>query len=138
MRRTTRGLPESDRMQKKEHAHQNRQSRLALSLTASIAVAISVLTLTPITAPEVLTEGSDKLYHIVAFAALTFPSALLARSISIPVFCLAVLFAAGIELIQPSVGRSREWGDFLADVIGALIGLGAGRLANRLPFFGDQ
>jgi VanZ family protein len=118
--------------------YSNRRYLLALSLTAIIAVVISVLTLTPINAPKVLVEGSDKLYHLIAFAALTFPSALLARPISIPVFCLAILFAAGIELIQPSVGRSREWGDFLADSVGALIGLHAGKLISRLPFSGSQ
>lgn len=105
--------------------------RVALAITAIIAACIAVLTLAPITTPQVIGSGSDKVYHLIAFASLTFPSALLAQRISGRVFILALFFAAAIEIIQPSVGRSGDWGDFLADAAGALIGFGAGLVCRR-------
>ncbi len=116
--------------EKKQPTHAPRH-RVALTLTGIIAATISVLTLSPITAPEVVGSGSDKLYHLVAFAALTFPSALLARRISAAILILALFLGAAIEIVQPNVGRSGELGDFLADAAGALIGWSAGLLANR-------
>lgn len=101
---------------------QNSAFHFALLLTATVAVFIAVLTLFPVTAPEITVAQSDKLYHIIAFGALTFPSALLHLPLSRVVLIFAILFGALIEVVQPHVGRTGSWEDFLADVLGALFG----------------
>ncbi|MFD1195223.1 VanZ family protein [Seohaeicola saemankumensis] len=106
--------------------------RLALVSTVIIALAIAGLTLTPMTGPEIIGKDSDKLYHLIAFAALTFPSALLHIRLSGQVLVFAILFGGVIEVIQPSVGRSATWGDLIADIIGALFGLVVGRVLAKL------
>jgi VanZ family protein len=93
-----------------------------LTLTAMVTVVIAGLMLFPVTAAEIVGDHSDKLYHIIAFGALTFPSALLHLQLSRVVLIFAILFGALIEVIQPYVGRSGSWEDFLADVLGALLG----------------
>ena len=96
---------------------------LAILVTTLLAVVITYLTLTPmrLEPPERLL--SDKAYHLLAFAALIFPCALVYRRSLIFVVPAALVFGAAIELIQPLVGRSAEWADFLADVIGVALGL---------------
>jgi VanZ family protein len=96
--------------------------RVALALTAVLAIAIAALTLFPVTIPEPMAETSDKIYHVIAFAALALPSAFLIPRAMIWLLPLFVLFGGAIEIIQPYVGRSGEAADFVADIIG--IGLG--------------
>ncbi len=112
----------------------NTRSRIATAGTVLIAFAISALTLMPVTAPDLIGRGSDKLYHVIAFAALTFPVAFLHPRRALTMLVCAVLFGAAIELIQPSVGRSGSFWDFLADVIGAVLGLVVGRILSQLLF----
>ena len=88
----------------------------------------------PVTAPEIVGDRSDKLYHLIAFAALTFPSALLHVPLSRVVLIFAILFGALIEVIQPYVGRSGSWEDFLADIFGALLGWILARAVRTLRF----
>lgn len=106
---------------------------LALVSTAIMALVIAGLTLTPVTGPEIIDKHSDKLYHIVAFAALTFPSALLHPRLFVYVLVFAILFGAAIEIIQPSVGRSGSWGDLVADIAGALLGAVTGQILGKFP-----
>lgn len=105
---------------------------LALVLTGIVAVLIAGLMLFPVTAPEIVGDRSDKLYHLVAFAALTFPSALLHRPLSRVVLIFAILFGGLIELIQPYVGRTASWEDLLADILGALLGWFLARAVRAL------
>ncbi len=74
--------------------------------------------------------GGDKTHHLIAFAALTFPSAALYRRALIWVLPAALIYGIAIELIQPYVGRHGERVDFYADAIGALIGVALGVLLN--------
>lgn len=98
---------------------------LALGLTLVLSVIIAILTLLPVSAPQGV-PGTDKAHHLLGFAALTLPSALLyPRSLAIVLPC-SLLFGGAIELIQPYVGRSGEFADFTADAVGALIGIGMG------------
>ena len=98
---------------------------IALGLTLVLSVIIAILTLLPVSAPQVV-PGTDKAHHLLGFAALTFPSALLyPRSLAIVLPC-SLLFGGAIELIQPYVGRKGEFADFSADAVGALIGVGLG------------
>ena len=98
---------------------------LALGTTLVLAVIIAILTLLPVSAPQGV-PGTDKAHHLLGFAAMTLPSALLyPRSLAIVLPC-SLLFGGAIELIQPYVGRQGEFADFSADAVGALIGIGVG------------
>lgn len=103
-----------------------------LTLTVMVTVIIAGLMLLPVTAPTVVGDQSDKLYHIIAFGALTFPSALLHLPLSRLVLIFAILFGALIEVIQPYVGRTGSWDDFLTDVLGALLGWASARLIRKV------
>ncbi|WP_188127804.1 VanZ family protein [Ruegeria intermedia] len=70
--------------------------------------------------------GIDKVKHIAAFAALILPVAFLRPGKLVWVVLFALFYGAAIELVQPFVGRSRSWGDFLADLAGIAVGLSLG------------
>lgn len=107
---------------------------LALILTALIALAICAATLAPPTGlPSV--PGSDKMHHVLAFLMLALPAALVSPRLLWGVVPLAALFGAGIELVQPLVGRSAELADWQADMAGLLIGTALGLSARvMLPW----
>jgi VanZ family protein len=102
---------------------------MAIALTIFLAAVIGVLTLLPLETPEVL-PGSDKIHHVLGFAALAFPSAFLFPKLVRWIAPLALAYGALIEVVQPYVGRIGEASDFWADAIGVLIGLGLGLVAN--------
>ncbi|KGL00031.1 VanZ family protein [Thalassobacter sp. 16PALIMAR09] len=87
---------------------------------------MAALTLAPISGPDM--PRSDKLYHVLACAALAFPLPFARPRFIIPVALAVVVYGGLIELIQPYVGRSREWADLFADALGAMIGAGLGAL----------
>jgi VanZ family protein len=100
---------------------QRLRRQIAIGLTIGLSIVIAALTLTPGTSlPSV--PGSDKLHHVLAFAALMFPCAFVYPK-SLPwVLSGSLMFGGSIELIQPSVGRSGEWSDFFADAVGIAAG----------------
>ena len=99
--------------------------RLGVSLSALVAVAIAVLTLMPAQSlPSA--PGSDKLHHFLAFAALVLPAVTVRPRNALWMVPLAIGYGGMIELIQPHVGRHGEWGDVLANALGACIGAGLG------------
>lgn len=109
-----------------------RLARLGLGAGAIVAVLIAYLTLTPVPDPgESHIFGLDKLYHIIAFAVLVFPVIATGPHRWIWLVPLAIAFGGAIELIQPHVGRSAEWMDFLANGVGVGIGVWLGRLVHR-------
>ena len=73
----------------------------------------------------------DKLYHTMAFAALVIPAALFDRGAVRWMVIGGLILGAGIEFIQPSVGRDADMMDFLADATGLVLGLGLGWLLRR-------
>ena len=85
----------------------------------------------PLEAPPPTPDGSDKLVHFIAFAALSFPLARTGRLGLLPVFIGASAFGAIIELIQPTFNRSAELSDWVADTLGVLIGIGLGLAYRR-------
>jgi len=98
---------------------------LTFGLTTVLAVVISLLTLLPNTsAPSPV--GVDKVYHFIAFAGLMLPVATLRPQALVWMIPAALLFGAGIEIIQPFVNRSRDFADFLADGVGVLAGSALG------------
>lgn len=106
-----------------------RRRLVAIWLTFGLAVCITVVTLIPSNAgPEV--PGCDKVHHVLAFMALTLPSAAFYPKALLRVVLAAALYAALIEIIQPFVGRSGEIADFLADLLGIAIGAIIGLLVH--------
>lgn len=104
-----------------------RRHRLALLATFVLGVIIAWATLTPTPpTPNLNTLYVDKIYHVVAFAALIFPTALLYARALTWVLPLAGLFGVAIELVQPVTGRAAEAGDVLADLIGLGVGTAIG------------
>ena len=86
----------------------------------------------PIHQPLPAPDGTDKFVHLVAFAALAFPLARTGRIGLVPVFVGASVFGGLIELIQPSFGRSADMQDWIADIVGVILGIGLGLLYRRL------
>ena len=105
---------------------------LDIPLTALVAITLTVAMLWPLDAPPPAPEGSDKLVHFIAFAALAFPLARTGRLGLVVVFIGASAFGGLIELIQPTFNRSAEVGDWVADTVGVVIGIGAGFFYRRL------
>ena len=112
------------------------QSRTTVWLLLSVALAATVtaLTLMPQASMPVGPRGVDKLYHMVAFAALIFPTAMLRPKSWLRFGCLAILYGGIIEAIQPVFGRSADMSDFWADGLGVTIGIFLGLAARRIFF----
>jgi len=67
----------------------------------------------------------DKLDHFIAYFGLSLLATLawgLRRSL-LWVFLAVVALGGSLEIIQSFVGRDAEWGDFLANDLGAVLGL---------------
>ena len=105
---------------------------LDIPLTLIVTTVLTVAMLWPLEAPPPAPEGSDKLVHFVAFAALAFPLARTGRIGLLPVFIGASAFGGAIELIQPSFNRSADVNDWVADIVGVILGIGLGLLYRRL------
>jgi VanZ family protein len=105
---------------------------LDMPLTLTVTLTLTVAMLWPLDAPPPVQEGSDKLVHIVAFAAMAFPLASTRRFGLLPVFVGASAYGGVIELIQPSFNRSADVNDWIADINGVLLGIGCGLIYRRL------
>lgn len=98
---------------------------LAVVLTLCLAVVIARAALMPPGDGPPLPIG-DKLAHFLAFAALCMPLAAAHPRDLYWLVPAALALGAGIELVQPLVGRVADIGDFIAD----MAGIGAGVLAG--------
>jgi VanZ family protein len=96
-----------------------------------LAGIIGYATLTPVVAPLPDVPQGDKLLHLLAFAALVLPLAMTDPRNWAWALGLAVAYGGMIELIQPHVNRHAEWGDFLANSLGAALGVILGRALHR-------
>ena len=67
---------------------------------------LTVALLWPIDQPLPAPNGTYKLVHLIAFAALAFPLARTGRIGLVSVFFGTVMFGGLIEVIQPTFGRS--------------------------------
>ena len=105
---------------------------LDIPLTLAVMLTLTVAMLWPLEAPPPAPEGSDKLVHVLAFAALAFPLARTGRTGLLPVFIGASAFGGVIEFIQPSFNRSADLNDWIADIAGVLLGIGCGLLYGRI------
>lgn len=107
----------------------HRSFQFARVLTLLIGGLIAAFTLAPVSTASV--PGSDKLHHVLGFAALSFPLPFARPKLLLPIVLGVVAYGGLIELLQPDVGRQAEWGDFLADVTGAVLGASFGALCGR-------
>ena len=111
-----------------------RTRKIDIYTTIIIAFAIGLATLTPVEKLPTV-SGSDKVYHLISFAMLTLPIAIIRPRAIWIILSLSIAFGGAIELLQPLVNRNCEMADFLADAVGAILGvLVAGALrARSLP-----
>jgi hypothetical protein len=94
-------------------------------------LAITTLSLWPLeTLPSV--PGTDKTHHLIAYAALMFPTALRKPDKWIMIGLLFIAYSGAIELLQPYVNRYGEWLDMAANASGVIFGLIVAELINRL------
>ena len=101
--------------------------KIDIYATIAIAFAIGLATLTPVeTLPNV--SGSDKLYHLISFAILTLPIAIIRPHALWIILGLSIAYGGAIEIIQPLVNRNCEMADLFADTCGAMLGILAGKL----------
>ncbi len=100
--------------------------------TLGLAALIAWLTLTPVSGPPPALSHIDKVYHLIAFGTLILPCALFSRERLTWFMVCALIFAGAIELIQPYVGRSGEWLDFVADGVGIGLGAWVGKAIHRI------
>ncbi|HEX4271354.1 MAG TPA: VanZ family protein [Rhizomicrobium sp.] len=85
--------------------------------------------------PGVVTLLWDKAEHFIAYFGLTLFASLawgLRRSLVL-VFVAMVTLGGTLEIIQSFVGRDAEWGDFFANDLGALAGLGVAVIYLLIP-----
>ena len=92
--------------------------------TIIVATVLTLAMIWPVEAAPPAPDWSDKLIHLIAFAALAFPFAHTGRFGLISVLIGASVFGAIIELIQPTFNRSAELKDWIADTLGVLVGIG--------------
>ena len=105
---------------------------LDIPLTLIVMTVLTVAMLWPIKQPPPGPDGSDKVVHLIAFAALAFPLARTGRFGLVPVLIGASAFGGLIELIQPSFGRSADMQDWIADIAGVGLGIVLALLYHRL------
>ena len=105
---------------------------LDIPLTLAVTLTLTIAMLWPMDQPPPAPEGSDKLVHFIAFAALAFPLARTGRIGLLPVLIGASAYGGIIELIQPSFNRSADVNDWVADIVGVVLGVGCGLIYRRI------
>jgi len=109
-----------------------RAKKIDIYATIIIAFAIGLATLTPVeTLPNV--SGSDKFYHLISFAILTLPIAIIRPNAMWIILSLTTAFGGAIELLQPLVKRNCGMADFLANAGGAVGGVLVARVFKASP-----
>jgi len=105
----------------------------AIAVTVMLAVLTAALTMLRVPVPAGI-GGSDKLHHLLAFAALALPVATVRPRWSLALALILAAYGGLIELVQPYVGRSRELADWTADLKGIAAGTVTGIGLNRLAW----
>ena len=105
---------------------------LDISLTVLVTTVLIVVMLWQINQPRLGPDGTDKFVHLIAFAALAYPMARTGRIGLLPVFVGASAFGAIIEVLQPYFGRDAEMQDWIADIVGVVLGIALALLYRRL------
>ena len=105
---------------------------LDIPITLIVTLILTVAMLWPLDAPPPAPDWSDKLVHLIAFAALSFPLSRTGRFGLFPVFVGASVFGGLIELVQPSFNRGADINDWVADIAGVVVGILFGLIYQRL------
>ena len=105
---------------------------LDIHFTLIMTTVLTVAMLWPINQPPPAPDGSDKVVHIIAFAALAFPLARTGRFGLIPIFIATSAYGGIIEVLQPSFGSSADMQDWIADIAGVTLGMMLGLLYRWL------
>ena len=109
-----------------------RARKIDIYTTIIIAFAIGLATLTPVEKLPTV-SGSDKVYHLISFAILTLPIAIIRPRAIWIILSLSIAYGGAIELLQPLVNRNCEMADFLADAFGAILGVLVTRALRARP-----
>ena len=109
-----------------------RTRKIDIYTTIIIAFAIGLATLTPVEKLPTV-SGSDKVYHLISFAILTLPIAIIRPRAIWIILSLSIAYGGAIELLQPLVNRNCEMADFLADAFGAILGVLVTRALRARP-----
>ena len=99
--------------------------------TTLIFVIITFLSLYPLKEQPSI-PGSDKIHHLIAYAALSIGVGLRRPSNYLLIIVFFSFYSGLIEIIQPYVNRFREIEDFLFNNLGILIGLTLGIVINKI------
>ncbi|MDH5019280.1 VanZ family protein [Halobacterium rubrum] len=97
---------------------------------AGVAVALAVVvlatSLVPVPDGDSVPTGADKLAHLAGYAAVAFAATRAVEDAGRRTLVSVVLavsgFGAGVEVLQPMVGRGASLGDAVANLAGAAVG----------------
>lgn len=105
-------------------------------LFAGAVLGVTVLSVLPM--PQVDGLESDKINHLIAYAALAFLLVLslprdrrLPRGFWVGLLSL-LLYGVVMEVVQHYIGREFDLMDMVANAVGVLLGAGAGLLARTI------
>ena len=104
------------------------RKHLDIPLTVIVTLILTVALLWPMEQPLPAPQGSDKLVHLAAFAALARTN----RVSLLLIFIGASAFGGLIELIQPTFNRSADLNDWIADILGVMLGIALGLIYRRV------
>ena len=111
--------------------------KTAASLTFVLTLIICFGTLTSL--PKMIeAPWSDKWYHFIAFATLTYPLVVASRWHWLMIIFFSLFLGASIEIIQPYVNRLGETADFTTDALGVLVGFSLGVIGHFLKLKFDN
>jgi len=99
--------------------------------TTLIFIIITFLSLYPLKEQPSI-PGSDKIHHLIAYAALSIGVGLRRPSNYLLIIVFFSFYSGLIEIVQPYVNRFREIEDFLFNNLGIFIGLTLGIVINKI------
>lgn len=107
---------------------------LAIAATLLVAAGVAHVMMMPPTPQINRLAIHDKLLHFLAFLALVVPLSMVltARRLLAVLVLGAIAYGVVIEVMQPTVGRTAEVGDVLANSLGAITGAALGAMLRVL------
>jgi VanZ family protein len=102
--------------------------------TVALVVVVLAASLVPASGGDSLPPNADKLFHFAGYAALAFAAVMAPAEDTdralVGVVLAVAAFGAGIEVVQPAVGRTASAMDALANAAGATVGALAARVSR--------
>ena len=99
--------------------------------TSLVFIIITFLSLYPLKEQPSI-PGSDKIHHLIAYAALSIGVGLRRPSNYLLIIVFFSFYSGLIEIVQPYVNRFGEIEDFLFNNLGIFIGLTLGIVINKI------